>query len=63
VALHKKVCWVYNSPVLGTAGISVTVDPRFLQRNDIPVIGVSAIENIGVRCFGLMGILLPDSEL
>ena len=63
MAFHVKICRIDDPPILCAARVSIAIEPRFLQGNDVPVIGVSIIKNIRVGCFGLVGILLPDSEL
>ena len=45
-ALDIKVGWVNYPPVLGTAGVSEAVEPRFLNSNDIPVFGIGGVQNI-----------------
>jgi hypothetical protein len=43
-------------------GVTILVNPRFLQGNNIPVLGVGSVEDIVLGSLGFMYILLPDSE-
>ena len=45
-ALHIKVRRVYDSPVLSASRIAEAVDPRLLEGYDVPVLGVSSIEDV-----------------
>lgn len=63
MTLHKEVCWINDSPVLSSTSVAIGVKPRFLKSYNVPVVGVSYVEDVRLSGFGFVSILLPYSEL
>ena len=57
-----EVSRVYHSPVLQTLRVAVAIDPRFLEGQDIPILEVCCVYDVGVGHFGPVYILLPNPK-
>jgi hypothetical protein len=60
VTLSIKIGRVDNSPELQAMGVTILVNPRFLQGDNVLVLGIGGVEDIVLDSLKFMYILLPD---